>query len=421
MKHILSRSVAYLALAAALPALTLAGSAQAQQSPFAGDMANADLLPDGSRLQADYAEIGGAVRTAGARPAMSAAAAGFAAAAEIQGRLPAGFTLGQGSTSRVSADLPGRAAASPSARFAAPRAAATQPAVDRFVTLYPVAFSGVPLAKGSDYLAVVTEDGRLLHTRERNLPGDVDGTEPTTTADAAVAAAREALATRFAAADVEASAPELEIWVPADLHGRLAWTFTLHNDSLTAPEAIKVWVAAAGSGAPEILHAENRILHTHHGQVTGTYWDASPFGTTVNQGLRDLEVQRTNAGGGMTVTGEGGRYAFTSGSGDATIDALLEGPHSIVENAAGAVLADSDSGSPDDPLDLNFAATDEQTFAQVSAFHWTGVAQRMAADILDSRGRCGRPSRASHDRQHRRQLQRLLSSFLRDHELLPVW
>lgn len=384
MNRIFKHSVAYLALMTGASALMLASPSQAQQSPFAGDVANPDLVPNGGRLNARYDQMGGAVDVAPQRAAMSAAVAGFAAAAEVQNRLPQGFTLRQGSTARIPGAQPARAAAAPNTGFAAPNAAQAGSADDKFVTVYPIAFEGVPLAKGSDYMAVVDEDGRLLHTRERSLPNNVDATEPTITAAAAQAAAEASFGNRFAAADtVEATEPELEIWVPEDRQGRLTWTFSLFNQSLTDPVAIKVWVAAAGTGTPEILMAENQILHTHHGQVTGTLWSESPFGPTVNQPLEAVNVQRTGAGGGTAITGEDGRYSFTTGSGDATIDVFLAGPHSVIENAAGAVMADSESGGTGDPLDLNFGSTDEQTLAQMSAFHWTVKAQKMAGDILD--------------------------------------
>ncbi len=50
---------------------------------------------------------------------------------------------------------------------------------------FALEYEGVPLAAGTDYVAVLHSTGRVLASRARNLPETVDGTQPTT--DAATA------------------------------------------------------------------------------------------------------------------------------------------------------------------------------------------------------------------------------------------
>jgi hypothetical protein len=148
----------WVALAIALPAV---GSvpALAVQSPLAGVAGENANYPRSDRLRANYQEVGGAVQVVVPGSGMTAAVAGFGAAAQIQAGLPQGFTLGVGSTTRLGGETPPQAA-----RPLAGSEATAEPATTRFVTLYPIAYQGIPLSKGSDYLAIVADDGRLLHT-----------------------------------------------------------------------------------------------------------------------------------------------------------------------------------------------------------------------------------------------------------------
>lgn len=369
-----------LALAVGLSVVGVAGESLAQQSPFAGVAPEEHNYPSGARLRANYEEIGGAARVPVPRAGMTAAMASFGAAAEIQSRMPEGFSLGEGTTARIAGDMPAPSAAGPAARFQVAPEAGPSRSPTKYVSLYPIEYQGIPLMKGSDFVAMVAEDGSLLHTRERGMPTNVDATEPTVTPEAAVEAATEAAGAQFAGGDPSASEPQLEYYVEGS-DGRLAWTFSLESESLLEPEARRYWVAAVG--APEVLHWESEIYHTHHGTVSGNYWGASPFGGTVNQGLRHLEVRRTGAGGGMSATAADGRYGFTTGTGNATLRANLAGANANVDNQAGADMEVSASGTHQSPVDLNFGASDEFTFAQVSAFQWTNVAHDLAENILD--------------------------------------
>lgn len=376
-KHYLA-TAAILALGVNIP-LFAAHAQDNQGSPFAGVIADDVSYPTGVRLRSTYEEVGGTVEMAVPSTGMTSATAGFASAAAIQSRLPVGFNLGPGKTNRVSGDLPEAAGA---ARLGAVDAAEARDAPpDKYISLYPIEYQSIPLAKGSDYLAIVSEDGRLLHARERGIPDSVDQTDPTVPPEDAVAAAAEAAGPEFADGRPVATEPTLEIWVSGDRRGHLSWTFTLASESIVEPEVRRYWVAAVG--APQILSSESEVYHTHQGTVTGNYWQESPFGPQLNQPLRHLRVSRAGGGGGMVFTAEDGRYGFSFGGGNATMNALLRGRHARVQNQAGANMQDSNPGTPDEPVNLNFGASNEFTFAQVTAYHWTNIAHDLAQDILD--------------------------------------
>ena len=237
-------------LSVALPAFAVVQPAIAQESPLAGDFAQEINSPSGARLSPTYSEVGGAISVPVPRASMNAAAAAeLGAAAEIQARLPANLTLGPGATSRISADAAGQSRERGAAAVAAPA---------RFVTLYPVNYDQIPLSTGSDYMAIVDEEGRLLHTRERSLPSEVDATTPTVTPEAAIMAARDDAGEAFAGGEPQIGEPRLEVWVDPDLKGHLAWTIDMDAGSLTAPDSRRYWVAAVGE--PTVLNWESADL-----------------------------------------------------------------------------------------------------------------------------------------------------------------
>ena len=248
---------------------------------------------------------------------------------------------------------------------------------------FPLRYRGVPLSKFSSVLAIVGGTGELLYVRERNLPREVDATKPTVPQEEAVRVARQHAREAFGAEEAHVSdPPKVEIWVDPRLKGRLAWTLTLRSDSLINPKARSYRIAAVGK--PTVLDSESEIYHTHFGAVTGTAWQASPFEATANLPLRDLEVTRSAGGGGSQVTmGEDGRYGFPSGAGNALMEATLAGPHSVIDDRAGPVMGRMKTGTPTDPIDLNFGASGEFETAQVTAFYWTNLAHNLASDILD--------------------------------------
>jgi hypothetical protein len=345
-----------------------------EQVPFAGVPAEEANYPSGDRLQSQYDTIPGGAALPGFRATMTEDAVGFAVAAEVQSGLPEGFVLQRGRTAHVMSDLPQRIDAEfqdvPADRQAAP---ASQ---GKYLSNYSLEYRGVPLAKGSDYLTIVSEDGRLLATRVRGLPTEVDATEPTVSAEAAADVAREDAGDAPDDIDFEVAESMLEIWVDENEEGRLAWRIILESDDLTDPHGRQYWISAIGE--PEVIHWESTIYHTHFGTVSGNLWDTSPLAGTQNRPLGDLQVNRAGAGGGSIVSGPDGRYGFTSGTGNANIQATLTGPRVAIQNMAGAVMAIVRSGSHANAINLNFGASQELEFSQVSAFYWTNLARRLS-------------------------------------------
>jgi hypothetical protein len=366
----------------------LAGVTEAQVAPktpmISAPQAEKNY-PDGKRLRARYEEHKGGVKLSAVRPGMTAAAIGSAAAAEGQKRLRSGFTLQRGETFQIIEDVPqpsgGPAAPTPgTAPSAASTGARRQRGQAKFITLHRVEYRSIPLSKGSDYLTVVSEDGRLLFTRERSFPVAVNATRATVTKEAAVNLARQAAGGAFTARSTKVSEPMLEIWVDDKLQGHLTWTFTMETDSLVDPQGRQYWISALAPA--RVLNWESTIYHTHFGTVTGTLWETSPFQPTTSNPLAEIEVDRTGAGGGSVVTGDDGRYAFPAGTGPATLAATLSGPESVIQNLAGAVMTRSQNGTPATPIDLNFGASGEFETAQVTAFYWTTFAHGLAHTIL---------------------------------------
>jgi hypothetical protein len=304
--------------------------------------------------------------------------AGHAAATRIQANLPEGFALLNGNTSHL-APPPAR----PTARMAPPTTAAPSapnaPSAERFVTLFPLAYKGIPLSKGSDYLSVMDGEGRILVTRRRGLPQKVDATQASVTATEAIEVVRQTGGATLAAIDPEKVKADLEIWVDDQQNGNLSWTFIVSTGSLTAPDVRRYWVSAVGQ--PRILHWESMVYHTQAGHVTGNMWVASPFAATENRPLNQLEVIR-NTDSLKQITGADGRYGYTSGAGSAEIRAKLRGPFFIINNQSGLAMEAAKTGTPDNPIDLNFGAANEDEIAQISAFYWSNVARDVAHNVL---------------------------------------
>ena len=144
---------------------------------------------------------------------------------------------------------------------------------EKFITVHPLAYRGIPLSKGSDYMTIVGANNWLLVVRRRGLPNAVDGTTPTVTPDAALAAARQTAGSSLAGSGVQHTEPALQIWVDDDQSGHLGWTFTLSGGSLADLDVRRFWVAAIGE--PRVLDWESEIYHTQHGTVTANLWTTS--------------------------------------------------------------------------------------------------------------------------------------------------
>lgn len=361
-----------------------AAQADPPTSPFI-ESESADY-PDASQWpRASYEPISGNVTLQGRTfSAMSTPEIGFGTAALVQSQLPEGFTLQRGTTTHVVIGG-SESAMAPNARQAAslpsvgeeidPEQAELlgtneqQPTSDKWFIINRLEYQGIPLAKFSDVFTIVGANGEAQYVRKRNLPTEVDATQPTVTSQQAIEVAKQ-----DAGNDLEVSAAKLEIWVNPELKGHLAWTFTLSSPSLTEPVSWRYWVAAVGE--PQLLYRENQIFHTHQGTATGTLWPASPLKTPVserteNRPLDDLTVRR---GTDTQLTNQAGLYGFTTGGGNATIQATLSGPNSVVQNQSGANLERSKDGTPNNSIDLNFGAASEDELAQVTAFYWTNLA-----------------------------------------------
>jgi hypothetical protein len=350
-------------------------SQQSSSSLLATAASDRYRYPDGSRLQAQYETINEAISLPSVGPTARAAAAGLGAAAKIQVKMPDGYSLLAGTTSH----LPPRAAPTTAAT---PPGATTPAAADpteKFITVYPLAYHGIPLSKGSDYLSVVNGEGRLLVTRKRGLPSKVDSIQPSVSAAEAIAVARQSAGQSFARVDPEQTKAELQIWVDDQQNGNLCWTVRLASGSLVEPDVRRYWVSAVGQ--PRVLNWESDVYHTHNGQVTGNVWATTPLAPTENRPLQQLEVRRATDGA-TQITGADGRYGYTTGTGSAEIRARLRGPFFILDNQSGPAMEVPKTGTPDNPIDLNFGAANEDQLAEDSAFYWANVARNVARNIL---------------------------------------
>jgi hypothetical protein len=376
-RYTMRDSAKFAAVIAVTIATTIPVSAQQPPaSPLAMAPA-ANRYPDGSKLQTQYSLVNQPINLPPARAGARAASAGFAAAASVQTDLPDGFSLLAATTSHIGGtDQP----ANPNAGANLARAAAAAPAAgspaEKFITVFPLAYRGVPLSKGSDYLTVVNGDGRLAVTRKRGMPTQFDATQPTVSASDAVQVARKDAGPNFASSDAK---PELQIWVDDQQKGNLSWTFTLNSGSLTAPDVRKYWVAAVG--APRVLNWESEVYHTQSGIVSGNIWATSPFQPPINRAFQQLEVTRLSDGV-KQFTGADGRYGYSTPAPSTEIRAKLRGPGFVISNQSGPGLESAQIGPATLPIDLNFGASGEDQLAQDSAFYWANFARDLAQTIL---------------------------------------
>lgn len=348
--------------------------------------ARQENYPDGNRWPTPQYEKPKTVLTLKSEQMVHEMAVSSAVAPLLQSELPAGVTLGTGRAVRVVLEIPttrltgiGPKKGVQPMEAPAPELPAKQTTVKWFVN-YPVQYKGVPLAKFSDVMTIVGVDGVVQYVRKRNLPRAVDGSEPTVDKNAAIGVGQKHAEQAYGNAALHASEASQEVWVDADHSGHLAWTFTISTDSLSDPKARRYWVSAISE--PQIISWESLIYPTHSGTVTGTLWTTSSLQATANRALPEMQVTRTGDGGGTQVTGADGRYGFPSGGGAATISANLGGPFSVVANQAGSTMTESKSGTPANPIDLNFGASTEFETSQVSAFYWTTFVHDLASPIL---------------------------------------
>ena len=356
------------AILALLAAGVPAAAQQAPQTPLAAVSSETVVYPDGGQAQEEYNLPDTELPVQAATPEV----AGLAAAMQGQASLGEGFSILPAETRTIG----------PSGAPAEAAAAAAPSPEAKFITVHPLAYQGVPLAKTSDYVTIISGDNKLLLTRKRGLPSSVDGSTPDVSAEAAVAAAMADAGASLAGAKPEALSPSLQIYVDDELAGHLTWTFTLDNGSLEQPDVRRYWVAAIGD--PQVLHWESEIFNLQHGLVSANLWATSAIaGAPIeNLGVPDLRVTRS-PGGNTVVTGTDGRYGYTTNIGNAQITAVLQGPFAVIQNQAGANLQQAQSGGTVNPVDINFAGGGgESDLAQTSAFYWVNFAHVLAQPAL---------------------------------------
>jgi len=347
-----------------------------QQPPSALAVAPAEnRYPDGSKLQAQYSTVNQPIVLPSAPANVRAASAGFASAASVQTDLPEGFSLLAATTSHIGGtEQP--SGAGPANMAPASNTGATGNPTEKFITVFPLAYRGVPLSKGSDYLTVVGGDGRIQVTRKRGTPTKVDATQPTVSPADAIQAARKDAGATYAGADPK---PELQVWVDDQQNGRLSWTFSLGSGAAADANVRKYWIAAIGE--PRVLNWESEVYHTHSGIVTGNIWATSPLQPTANRPFQNLEVGRLSD---VTkqITGADGRYGFTTPAPSTEIRAKLRGPFFVINNQSGPGLENAQTGPATTPILLNLGAVGEDQLAQDSAFYWANFARELARSIL---------------------------------------
>ena len=358
----------------------LEGAAQAQQqsSPLAGGAGDRGGYASNVVVNESFRSFAGGrrIQAAGDVTALERAlAAPQTLTRDLGVSLMPGLEIQSGSSTRIFETAPSRLGAAPD------RAAGRSQA--KLITLHGLAYQGVPLAPGSDVLSIATTTGEVTTIRERNIPQSVDGATPELAAEEAIRVALAVPRTPAAPAGSTARAADLEVFVGADGRGRLAWRVHVEADSLTAPWAREIWVAAIGE--PIVLADREAIFHIgdgHSGRVTATAWTASPFAGTASYPLDRAHVRRTGSAGGTEVTDFDGRYAFFTGTGSATLAATTSGLFSIVDNVPGAELAASAVGAPREPINLALNAVGDLELAQTSAYVWTNFARRLTEDSV---------------------------------------
>jgi hypothetical protein len=250
---------------------------------------------------------------------------------------------------------------------------------DKWFCTYRLEHEGIPLAKTSDAMCVVRNNGQAVMLRERNIPTSFDATKPTVETKAASDYAGRQFKESTKADKANLSEPVLEIWVNAEKKGILCWVVVVTNGSDANPLAVRYWIAA--TGAARVLGAENLIHHDHDGLVTGDAWSTSSLRPTSKVPLGFCDATRTGGGGGTRPTGMDGRYVFSPGFGTVNMKATLAGQYSVIEDkSGGTVLTRNQNGT--NPINLDFNTTTPNEIAQVSAFQGVNVVHDFARQFL---------------------------------------
>ena len=372
-RDVIWNSAKFIGTISVIAATVIPASAQQRPTSPVAAAPVENRYPDGSKLQSQYSSAQRSVVLPSAAPSVRANSAGFASAAAVQTDLPEGFSLLAAPTSHVGGtDQPVGANMAPAT--AADRVASS---TEKFITVFPLAYRGVPLSKGSDYLTIVDGNGQIQATRKRAMPSKVDATQPTVSAGEAIQVARRDAGAASAGPDPK---PELQIWVDDRQNGNLSWTFTLGPSAVGDSNVRKYWVAAVGE--PRVLNWESEVYHTHNGVVSGNIWAASPFQATENRAFPSLEVTRLlRRCEGRSPTPKAvmviPHLQAAPKSGRSFAD---RGSSSIINRVLG--LESAQTGPAAQPINLHLGASDEDQLAQDSAFYWANFARDLARNIL---------------------------------------
>lgn len=258
--------------------------------------------------------------------------------------------------------------------------------------------AGVPLSYHTSVMTMHSADGKVILTRERQIPktiGDLKETvDPASALRMVYADARAAIAERLASEPANrrrqwrellltAEKPNLEVWVDSKQIGHLTWRCQVQSLEAGFPFAYWYWVAATEK--PEILHKESRVAEGHEGTARGQVWLQSSQDPTADAPLPHLSILRTvpgTPGEDEVYTNESGSYSFQNGQGQVTIRGRLRGRHCVIFDGTGNYISPSQMGTTGAPINITFSPATEQHRAQVTAFRWVSYGHSVVESIL---------------------------------------
>jgi len=261
--------------------------------------------------------------------------------------------------------------------------------VDKTIILYELSYDNIPLAAGSDAMAIISKSNEVLTLRQRNLPKEIDSTVPRITRTAALNFAKQHFVTQ---SKISPGGPEIDlgdansiltIYVdPETLKGHLAWAFNLSSTTSNDPQGIRYWVSASEEN--KIINVENKLFHGGEVKADGEVWKTSSASPVIKYPLGYLRVVAPD---GSTInTGPTGSFTFP-GDGPERLNARLDGPYSSIQDKSIRVMEREikRTGKIYPPLSFvsNNRATREFELAQVTAFLWANASHEFVINVLN--------------------------------------